>query len=113
MPGTTNLTKHEGLDKILREFHKKNKNIAAICAAPSVLGSKGLLAGKRATCYPGFESKLTDSIVIDKDVVIDDNIITSKGPGTAMDFSLALISKLVGKDTAKRIADGGIYRHFN
>ena len=113
MPGTTNLTKHEGLDKILREFHKKNKNIAAICAAPSVLGSKGLLAGKRATCYPGFESKLTGSITADQDVVVDGNIITSKGPGTAMDFSLALISKLVGKDTAKRIADGGIYRHFN
>lgn len=113
MPGTTNLMKHEGLDKLLREFHKKNKNIAAICAAPSVLGSKGLLAGKRATCYPGFESKLTGSITADQDVVVDGNIITSKGPGTAMDFSLALISKLVGKDTAKRIADGGIYRHFN
>ena len=63
MPGTTHLMEHEGLSNLLKEFHKKNKNLAAICAAPSVLGAKGILAGKRATCYPGFESKLTDSII--------------------------------------------------
>lgn len=112
MPGTAHLMEHKGLDELLREFHMKNKNIAAICAAPSVLGAKGLLAGKRATCYPGFESKLTDSIIVELDVVEDGNVITSRGLGTAIDFSLSLINKLIDKETAKRIADGIVYKHF-
>jgi 4-methyl-5(b-hydroxyethyl)-thiazole monophosphate biosynthesis len=112
MPGTAHLMEHQGLDKLLREFHSKNKNMAAICAAPSVLGTKGFLAGKRATCYPGFESKLTDSIIENQAVVEDGNVITSRGLGTAIDFSLSLINKLMDKETAKRIADGIIYKHY-
>ncbi|NLO09233.1 MAG: DJ-1/PfpI family protein [Clostridiales bacterium] len=112
MPGTAHLMDHEGLDKLLRDFHKKKKNLAAICAAPSVLGSKGILAGKRATSYPGFESKLTDSIVVNQDVVEDGNVTTSRGLGTAIDFSLSLISRLIDKDTANRIADGIVYKHY-
>ncbi|TAH69422.1 MAG: DJ-1 family protein [Anaerolineaceae bacterium] len=113
MPGTAHLMEHEGLDNLLKEFHNNKKNLAAICAAPSVLGSKGFLAGKRATCYPGFESKLTDSIVVvNQDVVEDGNVTTSKGLGTAIDFSLSLINKLIDKDTAKRIADSIMYRHY-
>lgn len=112
MPGTAHLMEHKGLDNLLREFNAKKKNIAAICAAPSVLGAKGILAGKRATSYPGFESKLTDSIIVNEDVVEDGNIITSKGLGTAIDFSLSLINRLIDKDTAKRIADGIQYKHF-
>lgn len=113
MPGTSHLMEHEGLDKLLRTFHTKKKNMAAICAAPSVLGSKGILAGKSATCYPGFESKLTDSKVVDQDVVVDQNVVTSKGLGTAIDFSLAIIKKLVDEDTAKRIASEIMYRHYS
>lgn len=113
MPGTASLMGHEGLDILLRDFYEKNKNIAAICAAPSVLGGKGFLAGRRATCYPGFESKLTESIITDQNVVEDGNIITSKGLGTAIDFSLSLINKLKDKDTAKRIADGIIYKYYS
>lgn len=112
MPGTAHLMEHEGLDNLLKEINKKKKNIAAICAAPSVLGSKGILAGKRATSYPGFESKLTDSIIVNQDVVEDGNIITSKGLGTAIDFSLSLINKLIDKETAIRIADNIQYKHF-
>jgi 4-methyl-5(b-hydroxyethyl)-thiazole monophosphate biosynthesis len=112
MPGTAHLMEHEGLDNLLKEFHKKNKNIAAICAAPSVLGSKGLLAGKRATCYPGFESKLTDSTVVNQDVVEDGNVITSRGMGTAIDFSLSIIKKLLSEDIAKKLADNIMYRHY-
>lgn len=113
MPGTTALMNHEGLDKLLRDFHGKNKTIAAICAAPSVLGTKGLLEGKRATCYPGFESKLKGCIATGEDVVIDGNIITSKGPGTAMDFALTLISVFKDKGTSRKIAEGGMYKHYN
>lgn len=112
MPGTAHLMEHKGLDSLLKDFHKRNKKMAAICAAPSVLGSKGLLAGKKATCYPGFESKLTDSTVIDQDVVEDGNIITSRGLGTAIDFSLSIINKLMDKDTANRIADSIVYKHY-
>ena len=110
--GTNNLMDYEGLDKLLMEFNKKKKNIAAICAAPSILGSKGLLAGKQSTCYPGFEDRLTDSIVVNEDVVEDGNVVTSKGLGTAIDFSLALIKKLMGKDVSKKIAKDIIYKHY-
>lgn len=112
MPGTTGLMEHEGLDKLLRNFNKEKKNIAAICAAPSVLGGKGILSGKCATCYPGFENKLTGSTVINNDVVEDGNIITSKGLGTAIDFSLSIIRKLLDENTAEKIADSIIYKHY-
>jgi len=93
LPGTINLMKHEGLDKLLRKFHSESKNMAAICAAPTILGNKGLLEGKKATCYPGCENELTGSTVLYDDVVIDGNIITSRGLGTAIDFALAIIKK--------------------
>ena len=109
MPGTNHLMEHEGLDKLLVEGHKNKKNLAAICAAPSVLGSKGLLAGKRATCYPGHESKLKDSIIVNQNVVEVGNVTTSKGLGTAFDFSLSLIDKLIDRETAKKIAASIIY----
>ena len=112
MPGTNNLMEHEGLDRLLRSFHKEKKDMAAICAAPSILGKKNILVGKNATCYPGFEDKLMDSRVIDQDVVEDGNIVTSKGMGTAIDFSLAIIKRLLDEDTAKKIADSIIYRHY-
>lgn len=112
MPGTVNLMEHEGLDKLLRKFHSENKNMAAICAAPSVFGQKGFLEGKSATCYPGFESKLTGCTVLEQDVVDCGNIITSKGLGTAIDFSLIIIKKLLNEDTAKKIADQIMYRHY-
>lgn len=112
MPGTTHLMEHEGLDKLLRRFHSENKNMAAICAAPSVLGSKGFLNGKNATCYPGFENKLTGSTVLDQDVVEDGNVITSKGLGTAIDFALSIIKKLLDEDMAKKIAEEIMYRYY-
>ena len=113
MPGTKNLKNHEGLDKLLRKFHGENKNIAAICAAPTVLGNKGFLQGKRATCYPGCEDELTGSTVLYHDVVEDGNIITSRGLGTAIDFALAIIKKLADENTAREIAGKVVYRHYN
>ena len=112
MPGTTRLMEHKGLDWLLREFHSKDKTIAAICAAPSVLGNKGILEGKSTTCYPGFEDKLIGSTIVNEDVVEDGNIITSRGLGTAIDFSLSIIRRLSNNDRAKTIGAQIIYKHY-
>lgn len=96
-PGSDNLNRHEGLRKQITSFNQQGKLLAAICAAPLVLGSTGVLKGKRATCYPGVESQLTGATCTGNAVEVDGNIITGKGPGLAMSFSLALVEKLVGK----------------
>lgn len=97
MPGTINLSKHEGLCSLLKEFDEYEKNIAAICAAPTILGKLNLLKGKKATCYPGYEDELVGSILINSDVVKDGNIITGKGAGVAIKFSLEILK--LYKDT--------------
>jgi len=112
MPGTRNLSAHEGLDKLLKNFHAKGKKLSAICAAPSVLGEKGLLKGKNATCYPGYEAALIGATVKDTAAVTDGNIITSKGMGTSIDFSLALIKDLVGEAEASKIAASILYEPY-
>jgi len=104
MPGTKNLAEHEGLDQLLKSFHADNKGLSAICAAPSVLGSKGLLKGRKAICYPGYEDTLLGAEIENKTVVTDGKFITSKGMGTSIDFSLAIIESLSGADEAKKIA---------
>jgi 4-methyl-5(b-hydroxyethyl)-thiazole monophosphate biosynthesis len=111
MPGTKNLEEHEGLDRLLRDFASRDKKLAAICAAPRVLGSKGLLMGKKATCYPGNEELLLGAQVTNTAVVKDGNITTSKGMGTAIDFSLSLITTLKGSEEASRIAQAIQYSH--
>jgi 4-methyl-5(b-hydroxyethyl)-thiazole monophosphate biosynthesis len=85
-------------------FHEK-KLIAAICAAPAVvLAPTGILDGKRATCFPGMDDLFNDSTIFCKDnVVVDGNIITSRGAGTAMDFSFAIVEKLIGKNAAGQL----------
>ena len=110
MPGTLNLGANDYVQKTIADFAKAGKLVAAICAAPSVLGKAGLLNGKRATSYPGFEEKLLGAEVCVEPVVIDDNIITSRGMGTAIDFSLAIIHYLLNAKTAEDLASGIIYR---
>lgn len=110
MPGTTHLGNHEGLRRVLAEFFREGKYLAAICAAPSVLGANGFLKGKRATCYPGFEDSLTGAVLCTERVVRDGSIVTSRGLGTAIDFALELISLLQGEEMAERIARGIQYR---
>lgn len=112
MPGTKHLSKHEGLDRLLKEFHSQGKKISAICAAPSVLGSKGLLSGKNAICYPGYEDVLLGAHIKNEAVVEDGNFITSKGMGTAIDFSLAIIRNLKGAAEASKIAASVQYQHY-
>lgn len=110
--GTDNLSVHEGLDRLLKDFSSKGKLLSAICAAPSVLGRKGLLKARRAICYPGFEEYLTGAAIVDEAVVVDGNIITSKGMGTAIDFSLEIIKTLKGEADAAKIASSIQYRHY-
>ena len=84
--------------------------MAAICAASSILGSNGMLAGKQTICYPGFEEQLTGAEIVNKNVVHDGQFITSKGLGTAIDFSLTLIAILADTGAAVNIARGVQYR---
>lgn len=103
MPGTLHLQEHQGLRKLLLEYHEKKKRIAAICAAPSVLGGLGLLQGKRACCYPSFEEKLTGAQVSYDAVCTDGHIVTSRGMGTAIPFALELIALLCGKEKSEEV----------
>ena len=91
MPGALNLDASPFTDEIIKSVLKRNGHIAAICAAPLVLGRRGLLDGKRATCYPGFECELSGATATGEDIVTDGNITTARG----MDVSLAFARELV------------------
>jgi 4-methyl-5(b-hydroxyethyl)-thiazole monophosphate biosynthesis len=106
MPGTANL---EACEKVLDAVKYCAENdifIAAICAAPSILGKLGLLKGKRATCYPGFEKHLDGAVLSDEYVVTDGKIITAKGAGVSVDFSLKLVEVLCGTGEAEKMRKG-------
>lgn len=100
MPGSKHLDESRTVDVALRAATKSGAYIAAICAAPMVLGHRGLLQGKNAICYPGFEKELTGATLSDKKVVRDGNIITAAGMGVALDFGLELVKVLKGEDAA-------------
>jgi len=103
--GTPKYNEHEGLKREIKTFYDKGKPIAAICAAPMVFGTMGLLKGKRATCYPGFEKYLEGATLeTDKAVVVDGNIITGRGPGLTFDFALQLLEILEGKSKKEEVA---------
>ena len=106
LPGAQHLAESADLADILRAQNAAGRICAAICAAPWALGAAGLLEGKNATCYPGFEDKLTGAQPSTDRVVVDGNIITSRGPGTAFEFSLKLVEILIGKETADALHDG-------
>ncbi len=103
MPGTKNLAAHGGLCDKIKEFNDSGRLIAAICAAPMVLGGLGLLEGRKATIYPGMEEFLNGATHTAGKVVADKNLITSMGPGTAMDFGLALVERLCGPQAAENL----------
>ena len=104
MPGSLNLDASAFTDEILKSVNARGGRIAAICAAPLVLGRRGLLEGKRATCYPGFENELVGATVTDESVITDGNITTARGMGVALDFSKELISLLVTKEKAEELS---------
>ena len=103
MPGTVHLGEHQRLAELLQSFAASDRKVAAICAAPSVLGGLGILKNKKAACYPGFEEKLEGAQVFTDPVVKDGNITTSRGVGTAISFALELISQLEGEVKARQI----------
>ncbi len=106
MPGAVNLKASNALAEILVYAYKNNKILAAICAAPLVLGNLGLLNGRCATCYPGFEDWLVGAKMQNKKVCVDGNIITASGPAAAIDFGLALVEKIKDIDAANKIRKG-------
>ena len=109
MPGTNNLKAHAGLDKLIRDYDASGKYLAAVCAAPTVFGEKGLLKDKDATCYPGLEEGLVGANKKTDPVVFDGHFITSRGMGTCIDFGLKLIEILEGKDIADTIGKAVVY----
>jgi len=102
-PGALNLCESGDVQKIISEFAKAGKLIAAICAAPYILGQMGLLNGKMATCYPGFEEELKGATISNDCTVTDGNIITGKGPGYAAQFALAIVDKLLGREKTEEL----------
>lgn len=105
LPGATNLAKSEEVAALVRKMNKAGKIIAAICAAPAaVLAPLGILDGKKATCYPGCEADFSGATVYCRErVVLDGNIITSQGPGTALEFAFVIAARLVGQEMAETV----------
>ncbi len=103
MPGTLNLEKSPYVQKAIDFCTEHDKPVAAICAAPSILGHKGLLKGKKAVCYPGFEDQLLGAEVLEIPAVTDGKIITACGMGAALEFSYEIISMLISKERAKTL----------
>lgn len=104
MPGTLNLEKSETVQEYIDISAQKNLLLAAICAAPSVLGHKNLLKGKKATCFTGFEKDLYGAKVVNEPAVIDGKIVTAFGAGAALDFGFKIIEVLKGKEFAENLA---------
>ena len=110
MPGTKNLEAHEGLMAQVDAYYAGGKYVAAICAAPSIFGHRGILKGRRACCYPGMEAHREGAEVTAGPVEIADNVITSRGMGTAMDFALAIVEVLCGKEKAQEMAEAVVHQ---
>lgn len=103
MPGTLNLEKSETVQSFIDYTAERGGLLAAICAAPSILGHKGLLRGKKAVCFPGFEEQLEGAEVLDQPVCRDGNIITGWGAGGVFHFGLEIVKYYLGAETAERL----------
>ena len=113
MPGASNLYEHEGVCRAVVDHHAAGRRIAAICAAPAVvLAPLGILDGRRATCYPGFEHALTAATYTADLVTTDGLVTTAEGPAAAFPFAYELLTLLVDKKTSDQIAEGMRYKHL-
>lgn len=112
MPGAANLAANSDLCERLRDHVYLGRPVAAICAAPFVLGRLGLLDGKRATCYPGFEETLEGATYTGDLWTIDGNIITGEGPAAAFPYAYSLLALLVSEEKAAEVAEGMRYLHL-
>ncbi len=109
MPGAKNLLRHEGLRKVITTNAENGTLIAAICAAPMVLGENRLLEGRRATCYPGFENHLIGAEYVDAPVVEDGNFITGRGPAAAAEFAFAIAARFVDAEEVAAVRQGMLF----
>ena len=109
-PGTTNLQKNDTVKTIIQNMHRSNKQVAAICAAPIVLHSAGILNNTRTTSHPSVKDQLKDTDYSDNRVVVDGNIVTSRSPGTALEFALKLVEILFGRDRMETVNQGVMAR---
>lgn len=109
MPGAKNLDEHEGVRRALVRHAEQQKLIGAICAAPMVLGHLGLLRGKRATCYPGFDTELDGATYTAEPVTTDGNIVTGKGPGASFAYGYCLLAKFKGERVVAELKQGMMY----
>lgn len=110
MPGTRNLEACAPLMEQIDAFYENGKYIGAICAAPSIFGHRGILKGRKACCYPGFESHLEGAEVTTDAVSVDGNVVTSRGMGTAIEFGLTIGGLFVEKEKVEALAKGIIHR---
>jgi 4-methyl-5(b-hydroxyethyl)-thiazole monophosphate biosynthesis len=107
-PGYTNLSKSQKVKKIIGDFHRDGKLVAAICGGPTVLAEAGILTNVKATVYPGLEKFIPKPR--NERTLVEGNVITSQGPGTAMEFALKLVENLGGKETMKNVKEQLLFR---
>ncbi|WP_315070676.1 DJ-1 family glyoxalase III [uncultured Clostridium sp.] len=112
MPGATNLRDDDRVIKFVKKQNKEGKLIGAICAGPIVLGRAGLTEGRDITSYPGYEDELPNCEYLEEAVVVDENIITSRGPATAMTFAYKLLEILGYAHKVEGISSGMLYKMF-
>ena len=103
LPGATNLEESAEVQKAIDYAANENRLVCAICAAPQILGHKGLLKGREAIAYPGFEKELEGALISSNFVAVDGNFITAKGAGVATEFGLEIVSAIKGRDAAESI----------
>ena len=106
MPGTLNLFENETVNNAIDYCSENKKLLAAICAAPLILGRKGLLEGKEAVCFPGFEDELKGASISDDYVCTSANVITAKGMGSAVNFGIAVVEYFKGREFAENLKSG-------
>lgn len=112
LPGATNLNDHQGVRKALLAQYESGKLVAAICAAPMVLGSLGIVKGRRATCYPGFEKYLDGAEYTHELCTVDGNVVTGEGPAATLPYAYTLLGILADEKTAHDVAEGMMYLHL-
>ncbi len=110
MPGTRNLEQDENVQRAIDFAAARGLLLCAICAAPSILGHKGLLSGKNAVCYPGFEKELRGAVVGSQPAVRDGSVVTANGAGSAIEFAACILAALKGADASKTVLDAIQYR---
>ena len=112
MPGSTHLNEHEGVRKAMLRQFESGRYVAAICAAPMVLGGIGILQGKRATCSPGFEKYLNGATFTADLYTVDGNVITGEGPAATLPYAYKILSLLTDEDTARQLEHKMQFAHL-